>query len=65
LKTVVVARAGNLSVGDHLVEMRSWLSERNIDPRELTMLHVIGFRVVFRAVFDKDGDADLFVRHFG
>jgi hypothetical protein len=65
LKTVVVARAGNLSVADHLDEMRAWLGVRNIVPRELTMLHVLEFRVVFRAVFDTDSEADEFVRHFG
>jgi hypothetical protein len=65
LKTVVVARAGNLSVADHLGEMQAWLAERGITPRELTMLHVIEFRVVFRAVFDTDREADLFTERFG
>jgi len=64
LKTVVVARGGNLSVADHLAEMRTWLAERNIVPRELVMLHVLNLRVVFRATFDSDSDADLFVQSF-
>jgi hypothetical protein len=46
-----VTRAGNLSVADHLAETQSWLAERNIAARELVMLHVLHFRVVFRAVF--------------
>jgi hypothetical protein len=65
LKTVVIARSGNLSVGDHLSEMRSWLAERNIVARELTILHLLQFRVVFRAVFDTDDHADQFVQAFG
>lgn len=62
---MVVARAGNLSVGDHLAQMRRWLTERNIVPRELVVLHVLNFRVVFRATFDDDSDADLFAQSFG
>jgi hypothetical protein len=65
LKTVVVARAGNLSVAQHMSEMRGWLGEREIEPRELTMLHVVGFRVVFRAIFDRVADADSFCAQFG
>lgn len=65
LKTVVVARGGDLSVADHLVEMRAWLAERKIEPRELTMLHVLNFRVVFRATFDSNDDADEFAARFG
>jgi len=55
------ARAGNLSVADHLAQMRIWLADRNIVPRELVMLHVLNLRLVFRA----DGDADLFAQTFG
>jgi len=29
------------------------------------MLHVLNFRVVFRATFDKDADADRFAEQFG
>ena len=64
MKTVVVARGGNLSVADHLAEMRAWLAEQNIEVRELVMLHVLNFRVVFRATFDADADADRFVAKF-
>jgi len=35
LKIVVVSRDGTLSVAAHLAEMRAWLAERNITPREL------------------------------
>lgn len=65
MKTVVVARDGHLSVADHLNEMQAWLAERKIVPRELVMLHVLNFRVVFRAIFDTDGEADQFVAQFG
>jgi hypothetical protein len=64
LKTVVVARGGELSVADHLAEMRAWLVEQNIEVRELAMLHVLNLRVVFRATFDRDADADRFVARF-
>jgi len=65
LKTVVAARDGHQSVADHLAEMRAWLAEQNIVARELKMLHVLKFRVVFRATFDSDADADKFVEKFG
>jgi hypothetical protein len=65
LKTVVVTRDGNLSVADHVAEMRAWLAERDIEARELTMLHVLNFRVVFRATFDTVEQADRFVTQFG
>jgi hypothetical protein len=65
LKTVVVARDGHLSVADHLAELRAWLTERDIVARELVMLRVLNFRVVFRATFDSDQDADAFIARFG
>lgn len=65
LKTVIVARAGNPSVADHLAEMQARLAERDIVLSELVMLHVLGWRVVFRATFDADRDADRFVAAFG
>jgi hypothetical protein len=65
LKTVVVLRDGHQSVADHLGEMRGWLAEQKIEARELVMLHVLNFRVVFRATFDSDADADRFTEKFG
>jgi hypothetical protein len=65
LKTVVVTRDGTLSVADHIAEMRAWLVDRDIEARELTMLHVLNFRVVFRATFDTADQADQFVTQFG
>jgi hypothetical protein len=65
LKTVVVSRDGDLSVTAHLAEMRKWLAERKIVPRELTMLRVLNFRVVFRATFETDDQADQFIARFG
>jgi hypothetical protein len=65
LKTVVVARGGHQSVGEHLAEMQAWLAQEQIVARELVMLHVLNFRVVFRATFDRDADADRFTERFG
>lgn len=65
MKTVVVARGGHQSVADHLAEMRGWLADNNITARELVMLHVLNFRVIFRGTFDNNADADRFVEHFG
>jgi len=65
LKTVVVARDGSQSVADHLAEMKTWLAQNDIVPRELTMRHVLHLRVVFRASFDSDADAERFVGRFG
>jgi hypothetical protein len=65
LKTVVVSRDGGLSVTAHLAEMRRWLTERSIEPRELAMLHVLNFRVVFRGTFETVEQADQFTDRFG
>jgi hypothetical protein len=65
LKTVIVTRSGNLSVGNHVAEMRAWLAEQNIEARDLTMLHVLNFRIVFRATFDTVDQADRFTAQFG
>ena len=65
MKTVVVTRDGALSVADHIAEMRAWLAEQHIEVRELTMLHVLNFRVVFRATFETAAHADHFVTQFG
>jgi hypothetical protein len=65
LKTVIFGRAGNLSVGDHLAEMREWLTRREIVPLELSQLHNLHSRVVFRARFAADPEADQFVQTFG
>jgi hypothetical protein len=59
--TVIVAREGNLSVGDHLAEMQEWLFHREIEPLELAPLRVIKFRVEFQATFASAGHARLFV----
>lgn len=64
MKTVLIACEGHLSVAEHLAEMRGWLALHRIEPRELTMLHVMNFRVVFRATFDSDEDADKFAERF-
>jgi hypothetical protein len=45
--------------------MQAWLAEQKIEARELVMLHVLNFRVVFRATFDRDADADSFTAKFG
>jgi hypothetical protein len=34
-------------------------------PRELTMLRIVDFRAVFRAVFDAADEGDLFIEQFG
>ena len=61
----IFARAGNLSVGDHLAEMREWLTRREIVPLELCQLHILNSQVVFRARFAAVSDADQFVKTFG
>ena len=65
LKTIVVSRDGNLSVAAHIAEMRAWLAERGVTPHEITMLHVLNFRVVFRVTFDTAEQADRFIAQFG
>lgn len=64
MKAVTVARTGALSVADHLAEMRGWLAERGITPRELNIVHVLNLRIVIRAVFDTDEQAEAFREEF-
>jgi hypothetical protein len=64
LKTVIVAGDGNLSIAENLTEMQAWLAERNIAARELTMLHILNFQVVFRATFEDEHKADQFAVQF-
>jgi hypothetical protein len=64
LKTVVVSRDGDLSVAAHLAQMRNWLADQGIEPRELVMLHVLNFRVIFRGTFETVEQADRFAEHF-
>ena len=65
MKTVVVERHGDPSVGAHFAEMWDWLIVRHIAPIELSMVHILKRRVVFRASFLKDDDADQFTNRFG
>jgi hypothetical protein len=65
LKTVVISRGGDLSVSAHLAEMRNWLADQGIEPRELVMLHVLNFRIVFRGTFETVEQADRFAKQFG
>ena len=65
MRTVVVSRAGDLSVAAHLAEMQAWLADQGIEPRELVMLHVLNFRVVFRGTFQTDEQAERFIAQFG
>jgi hypothetical protein len=65
LKTVVVSRDGDLSVAAHLTEMRNWLADQGIQPHDLVMLHVLNFRVIFRATFETVEQADRFTEQFG
>jgi hypothetical protein len=44
--------------------MRAWLAEQNIEEREV-MLHVLNFRIVFRATFDTVDRTDGFTAQFG
>ena len=60
-----VRRDGSQSVAAHLAEMNAWLGERGITARELVMLHVLNFQLVFRATFERDEDADAFAGQFG
>jgi len=45
--------------------MRTWLAEREIVAEDLAMLHVLNFRVVFRATFAETDHADQFAAKFG
>ncbi|HVH79199.1 MAG TPA: hypothetical protein VM782_07405 [Stellaceae bacterium] len=65
MKTVFVRRDGSLSVAAHLAEMNAWLAEHKMTARELVMLRVLNFQLVFRATFERDADADAFVAKFG
>ena len=64
MRTVEIARTGDASVADQMVEMREWLREAGIQPVELEPLRILKARVRFRATFGNNDDAERFRRRF-
>jgi hypothetical protein len=65
MRSVEITRAGDLSVSDHLVEMRSWLEREGIQETNLHAVRVLNGRVTFSAIFNQAAEADRFIRAFG
>jgi len=64
MRTVEITRTGDASVADQMAEMREWLREAGIQPRELEPVRILNALVSFRAVFVSDDDAERFRRRF-
>jgi hypothetical protein len=65
MRSVEITRAGDLSVADHLAEMRSWLERKGIQETNLHAVRVLNGRVTFSATFNQAAEADRFIRAFG
>ena len=58
MQTVEVTRAGDLSIADHLAEIRGWLEREGIQQTELHAVRVLNGRVTFAATFKQAAEAD-------
>jgi hypothetical protein len=65
MRSVEITRAGDLSVADHLAEMRSWLEREGIQETNLHAARIVNGRVTFSATFKQAAEADRFIRAFG
>ena len=65
MRSVEITRAGDLSVADHLAEIRGWLDREGIRETDLHAVRVLNGRVTFAATFKQTAEADRFVRAFG
>jgi hypothetical protein len=65
MRSLEITRAGDLSVADHLAEMRSWLQREGIRATDLHAVRVLNGRVTFSATFKQGDEADRFLRAFG
>jgi hypothetical protein len=65
MRSVEITRAGDLSVADHLAEIRGWLKREGIRETDLHAVRVLNGRVTFGATFTQAADADRFIRAFG
>jgi hypothetical protein len=64
MQTVEITRAGNLSVGAHLAEIRDWLDRAGIKATELQAVRILKGRIVFSATFALASDAERLLRAF-
>jgi hypothetical protein len=64
MRSVEITRAGNLSVADHLAEIRGWLSRASIQATDLQAVQLLHGRITFSATFEQADEADHFLRAF-
>jgi hypothetical protein len=64
MRTIEIARIGDSSVADQMAEMHEWLREAGIHPLQLEPMRILRARVLFRATFANDDDAERFRRRF-
>jgi hypothetical protein len=64
MRSVEITRAGNLSVADHLAEIRGWFDRAGIQATDLQVVRVLSGQVTFSATFERADDADRFLRAF-
>ena len=65
MRSVEITRAGDLSVADHLAEIRGWFDREGIRETDLHAVRVLNGRVTFNATFTQAAEADRFIRAFG
>ena len=63
MRSVEITRAGDLSVADHIAEMRSWLERKDIRETALHAVRILNGRVTFSATFKHTAHADRFIEY--
>jgi hypothetical protein len=64
MQRLEISRRGDLSIADHLAEMRAWLAEEGIRATGLRAVHIMAGRVTFRATFESEIDGNRFQEAF-
>jgi len=62
MRSVEITRAGDRSIFDQLVEMRSWLAEVGIRITDLRSVRILNSRVTYSATFEQAADAERFLQ---
>jgi hypothetical protein len=62
---VEITRRGDLSVADHLDEIRAWLDRERIQATGLRAVRILASRITFSANFKTADEADRFRAAFG
>jgi hypothetical protein len=64
MEIVEISRRGDLSVSQHLAEMRAWMNYEGVRSTDLRAVRILAGRISFRATFNSGVDAERFRQRF-